>query len=127
MGPAMPIYTPTDSTDFTTHGSTFAAYVTPGRGSTDLCAWRLIVAPDVAGAAHRPNREEVLLVLDGVLHVTVDGHTQTLGPGAVIHVPAQSLLQIDTSTEGGSAWVTTTHGLTATLGDGTTITPPWAQ
>jgi mannose-6-phosphate isomerase-like protein (cupin superfamily) len=123
----MPIYAPTDSTEFTAHGSTFAAYVNPSRGSTDLCAWCLAVPPNLTGAAHRPSREEVLLVLDGLLRVTVNDDTQTLGPGVVIHVPAESLLQIDTGDEGGSAWVTTTSGLTATLPDGTTITPPWAQ
>jgi quercetin dioxygenase-like cupin family protein len=123
----MPIYGPTDSAEFTTHGSTFDAYVNPSRGSTDLCAWRLTVPPNLTGAAHRPSREEVLLVLGGLLHITVDDDTHTLGPGAVIHVPAESLLQVDTSTDGGSAWVTTTRGLTATLCDGTIITPPWAQ
>jgi mannose-6-phosphate isomerase-like protein (cupin superfamily) len=123
----MPIYAPADATEFSTHGSSFAAYVNPSRGSTDLCAWRLTVPPNLTGAAHRPSREEVLLVLDGFLHVTVDDDTHRLGPGAVIHVPAESLLQVDTGTEGGSAWVTTTRGLTATLQDGTTITPPWAH
>lgn len=123
----MPIYAPTDSTEFTTHGSTFASYVNPSRGSTDLCAWRLTVPPNLTGTAHRPSREEVLLVLDGRLRVTVDDDTDTLGPGAVIRVPTESLIQIDTGNEGGSAWVTTTPGLTATLPDGTTITPPWAE
>lgn len=123
----MPIYAPADSTDFSTHGSTFAAYVNPSRGSTELCAWRLTVPPNLTGAAHRPSREEVLLVLDGVLHVTVEGDSHSLGPGAVVHVPAESLLQVDTTAEGGSAWVTKTRGLTATVPDGTTITPPWAQ
>lgn len=123
----MPIYAPTDSTEFTTHGSTFTAYVNPTRGSTDLCAWRLTIPPNVTGAAHRPSREEVLLVLDGLLRITVDDDTQALGPGAVIHVPGGSLLQVDTGVEGGSAWVTTTPGLTARLPDGTTITPPWAR
>lgn len=57
----MPIFAPADSTDFTTHGSTFAAYVNPSRGSAELCAWKLTVPPDLAGVAHRPSREEVLL------------------------------------------------------------------
>lgn len=123
----MPIYAPANSTDFTTHGSTFAAYVNPSRGSTELCAWRLTVPPRLVGVAHRPNREEVLLVLDGRLRISVDDDTADLGPGSVVHVPAGSLLRVDTDTDGGSAWVTTTPGLTATIHDGSTITPPWAQ
>ena len=123
----MPIHPPTDAAEFTTHGSTFAAFVNPSRGSTQLCAWHLTVPPNLTGAAHRPSREEVLLVLDGRLRVTVDDDSQLLEPGSVVHVPAGSLLQVDTDDRGGTAWVTTTPGLTATLSDGTTITPPWAQ
>ncbi len=123
----MPIHRPADSTDFVTHGSTFAAYVNPRRGSTQLCAWRLTVPPHLNGTPHRPSREEVLLVLTGRLRVTVDDDSGNLEPGAVVRVPAGALLQIDTDGAGGSAWVTTTPGLTAALPDGTTMTPPWAQ
>jgi len=123
----MPIFAPADSTDFTTHGSTFAAYVNPSRGSAELCAWKLTVPPDLAGVAHRPSREEVLLVLGGRLHITVDDDSADLGAGSVVHVPTGSLLRLDTGPEGGTAWVTTTPGLTASTVDGTVITPPWAQ
>lgn len=123
----MPIFAPTDSTDFATHGSTFAAYVNPSRGSAELCAWKLTIPPGLAGVAHRPSREEVLLVLEGRLHITVDDDSAELGAGSVIHVPAGSLLCVDTGPEGGTAWVTTTPGLTASTADGTVITPPWAQ
>ncbi len=123
----MPVYPPADFTEFVTHGSTFAAYVNPSRGSTQLCAWRLTVPPNLTGAAHRPSREEVLLVLTGRLHITINDDSQDLEPGAVVHVPAGALLQIDTHEQGGSAWVTTTPGLAAALPDGTTITPPWTR
>lgn len=123
----MPTYSPTDSTDYTTHGSTFAAYINSDRGGTDLCAWRLTVPPGLRGVAHRPSREEVLLVLDGQLHITIDGDTSDLGPGCVAHVPAGSHFRVDAGTDGGTAWVTTTPGLTATADDGTVMSPPWAQ
>ena len=123
----MPVFNYADSTDYTTHGSTFAAYVNSARGSSQLCAWRLTVPPDMTGVAHRPSREEVLLVLEGELLVTIDGESNQLGSGSVAHVPAGSLLRIDSGADGGSAWVTTTPGLTATTQDGGVITPPWAQ
>jgi len=44
----MPVFSHADSTDYTTHGSTFAAYVNPARGSRQLCAWRLTVPPSTA-------------------------------------------------------------------------------
>jgi hypothetical protein len=44
----------------------------------------------------------------------------------VIHVPADSEFQVDGGADGASAWVTTTAGLTASIGD-TVMSPPWAQ
>jgi quercetin dioxygenase-like cupin family protein len=123
----MSVFNHGDSTDYTTHGSTFAAYVNSARGSSQLCAWRLTVPPDTSGVAHRPSREEVLLVLDGTLHITLDGESSQLNAGSGAYVPAGSLLRIDSGADGGSAWVTTTPGLTATTQDGAVITPPWAQ
>lgn len=101
------------------HGSTFSSYVSPARGSEQLCAWRLIVPPGLQGAPHRPTREEVVLVLAGDLHVTLDGSRDVLGPGDVVVVPADAELQVDGGTSECIAWVTTTPGLEAELGDGT--------
>ncbi len=123
----MPVFSPADSTDYETHGATFAAYVNPGRGSTELCAWRLSIPANTAGTAHRPSREEVLLVLDGLMRVTIDDQSNDLGPGDVAHIPAGAELRIDTRSDGASAWVTTSRGLTATTSDGSVIAPPWAQ
>jgi quercetin dioxygenase-like cupin family protein len=55
------------------HGSTFSSFVAPSRGSAQLCAWQLNVPAGLRGVAHRPTREEVLLLLDGELTVTLDG------------------------------------------------------
>jgi len=123
----MPTFASSDSIDYTMHGSTFAAFVSPSRGSRELCAWRLTVPPNVTGTAHRPSREEVLLVLEGTLFVTIDDQRRVLGSGSVVQVPAGAWFQIDTEATGGSAWVTTTPGLTATTDDGTVLRPPWAQ
>lgn len=76
---------------FEAHGSAFLPYVSPSRGSCHLCAWRLTVPPDLRGVAHRPTREEVLLVLGGDLQVTVDGYSSTLRCGDAGLVPAHSL------------------------------------
>ncbi len=123
----MPIIHPVDATLFETHGSRFSSYVSPSRGSRQLCAWRLDVPPGLRGVAHRPNREEVLLVLDGALHVTLDGTASEAGVGAVVVVPPDSDLRIDGGPAGASAWVTTTPGLEAVTTDGTRIVPPWAS
>lgn len=109
------------------HGSTFSSYVSPARGSTELCAWRLNVPSQARGVVHRPSREEVLLVLEGRLILTLDGLTSDLGPGDVALVPAGSQLRVDAGPHGGAAWVTSTPGLQAVLADGSVLTPPWAN
>jgi glyoxylate utilization-related uncharacterized protein len=74
--------------------------------------------------AHRPTPEEILLVLDGELQITLDGECSALHRGT--QVPAGSELRVDAGAEGASAWVTTTPGLEAVTADGGRISPPWA-
>jgi quercetin dioxygenase-like cupin family protein len=122
----VPIHSPADADEFEAHGSRFISYLRTARGASTLCAWRLEVAPGSHGVAHRPDHEEVLLLLRGQLAVTLDGERSRAEVGDVIHVPAGSEFQLDGGADGASAWVTTTAGLTATIGD-TVMSPPWAQ
>lgn len=123
----MPVIPATAAATFETHGSRFVSYIAPSRGSRQLCAWRLTVPAGLRGLPHRPNREEVLLVLSGELIVTLDGTTSALQAGEVVLVPADSELRVDGGPAGATAWVTTTPGLEAVTADGTRIRPPWAR
>ncbi len=123
----VPIVRPTDAVPFETHGSSFLSYVRPSTGSSQLCAWQLVVPADLQGVSHRPTREEVLLVLDGELQISLDGDRSAMHRGDAALVPANSELRIDAGPKGATAWVTTTAGLEAVTADGTRITPPWAQ
>lgn len=122
----MPVFDASDAIAYEVHGSRFRSFVSPTRGSEQLCAWQLAVPADTRGVAHRPTREEVLLVLSGTLLVTLDGTTTTLQPGDVAFVPADSELRVDAGPEGATAWVTSSPGLEAVTADGTRISPPWA-
>ncbi|MDT4894481.1 MAG: hypothetical protein QOE97_3516 [Pseudonocardiales bacterium] len=123
----MPVVRPENAVSFETHGSRFLSYVSPSKGSSQLCAWQLTVPADLQGVAHRPTREEVLLVLDGELRVSLDEARSTLKPGDVLLVLAGSELRVDAGPSGAIAWVTTTPGLEAVTADGTRIAPPWAR
>ena len=122
----MPIYGSADADSFQAHGSRFISFVRTERGASSLCAWRLEVAPELAGVPHRPSHEEVILVLGGQMRVTLDGVAKDVAAGDVIHVPENAELQVDGGPAGATAWVTTTPGLRAIIGD-QTIVPPWAQ
>ncbi len=67
-----------EATAYDTHGNRFLSYVSPARGSSELCAWTLAVPAGQRGVAHRPTREEVLLVLDGTMDITLDGVPSSL-------------------------------------------------
>jgi quercetin dioxygenase-like cupin family protein len=122
----MPIYSAADAEPFEAHGSRFDSFVRTARGACALCAWRLEVAPGSRGVAHRPSHEEVILVLRGEIEITLDRDTTTVSTGDVVHVTAGSELSVSGGPDGATAWVTTTAGLTATLGT-ETMAPPWAQ
>jgi quercetin dioxygenase-like cupin family protein len=123
----MPIFRENDAVEHEAHGSTFRSYVAPSRGSAQLCAWRLTVPAGLQGVAHRPSHEEVLLILDGELQITLDGAPAQLTTGDVALVPAGSELRVDGGASVASAWVTSTPGLEAVTADGTRITPRWAN
>ena len=122
----MPFIRPADAVCFETHGSRFHSFVSPAKGSTQLCAWQLTVPAGLRGVSHRPSLEEILLVLDGELQVTLDGAYAALHRGDAVFVPAGSELRVEAGPDGASAWVTTTPGLEAVTADGTRIHPPWA-
>jgi quercetin dioxygenase-like cupin family protein len=93
-------------------------------GCVQLCAWRLEVPAGLEGVAHRPTRDEVLVVLGGELRLTLDGVRTTLHAGEVALVPADSELRVDAGASGSTVWVTTTPGIEAVTSDGGRITPP---
>ncbi len=67
----MPVVHAADAVIHDMHGSRFTSYAAPSRGSAELCAWRLDVAPGSQGVTHAVSREEILFVLSGTLHVTL--------------------------------------------------------
>jgi quercetin dioxygenase-like cupin family protein len=124
----MPIVRTADAVIHRLHGSTFTSYVSPAAGSTQLCGWRLDVAPGIAGVAHRVSSEEILVLLAGDLTVTLDGESAPLAVGDAVLVPAGSQLRIDNPADAAAtAWVTAGVGLTAELPDGSWISPPWVN
>lgn len=122
----MPVIHAPDAVVHRLHGSTFTSYVAPATGSQELCAWRVEVPAGTTGVAHRVTREEVILLLDGALTVTLDGQPSTPAVGDVVLVPAGAQVRVDNpATVPATAWVTTSVGLRAELPDGTLVSPAW--
>ncbi|MEU2255439.1 cupin domain-containing protein [Nocardia xishanensis] len=110
---------------FELHGVEFSAMAAPSRGSADVCTWRLTVAPHhESDAAHVLDRDEIFLVLSGVLEVS----GQLLAAGDVAIVPAGGPISVaNPGDEPAVAHVAIAAGFQATMADGSKLSPPWAQ
>lgn len=108
------------------HGARFTSCSAPSQGGTELAVWTVDVPPG-APAPHRLDREEVLHVLAGRLTVAVDGEPVELAAGDTLAAPAGSLLSVGAVGAPARLLACTRAGLTATLADGTVISPPWAR
>lgn len=64
---------------------------------------------------------------EGALVVTVDGQPSARSKGDVLSEPAGSEPRVDGGNEDAAVWVTTVSGIKAVLGDGTHLSPPWAD
>ncbi|MEU9129651.1 cupin domain-containing protein [Kitasatospora sp. NPDC048540] len=122
----MPVIRSTEPITHELHGARFHSYATGATGSTELRSWRLELPAGVEGVEHTVSREEVFLVLSGAPRLSLDGEAAVLAAGDVAVAPAGSRLRIATGDTPATVWVTTSAGLTATLPDGTVISPPWA-
>ena len=124
----MPLIRTADAVVYELHGTTFNSYASTASGSAELRVWRADFSPESEGVAHRIAKEEVFVVVEGALLVTIDDEVHSSSAGDVVIAPAGSILRVDNpGAVGASAWVSTTAGFSATLPDGSLISPPWAN
>jgi quercetin dioxygenase-like cupin family protein len=109
------------------HGSRFTSCSAPSKGGTELAVWTVDVPAGAPGAPHRLDREEVLHVLAGRLTVEVDGDAVDLDAGDTLAAPAGSLVSVRAVGAPARLLACTRAGLTATMADGTVLSPPWAR
>ncbi|OLB65888.1 MAG: hypothetical protein AUI10_04970 [Actinobacteria bacterium 13_2_20CM_2_72_6] len=109
-------------------GTEFTALAAPSRGSSEVCTWRLSVAPHhVADQPHTLDRDEIFMVTAGTIRLAEGG--EVLGPGDAAVVPAgHPILVENPGDEPARAYIAIAAGFTATMADGTSVgTPPWAR
>lgn len=126
----MAIVRAAESPRFDLPGIHFFGLLSPSRGSTELCTWRLEVDPGtgVDGEPHQLDHEEVFVILEGSLTITVNGQASDLTAGDAIAVPARSLLSVaNLTSEPAKALVCIPAGFQAFTANGEAFgTPPWA-
>ena len=114
---------------FNVEGFHFTGLTSPSRGASEISTWRLEVEPGAHSDPHWLDHEEIFILLDGVITVSVAGESTELHAGDALNVPAHSLLQLTGSREQAAhAIVCLPAGTKATMANGQEIgTPPWAQ
>jgi mannose-6-phosphate isomerase-like protein (cupin superfamily) len=119
-----------DAPVFGLPGLEFRGLTAPSRGARELCTWHLYVAPERPNdEAHSLDREEVFVLLEGRLALTIDGALTILTPGDAAAVPAGAQLQI-ANPDGvtAHALVCISAGFQGVMASGQVVgTPPWAQ
>jgi quercetin dioxygenase-like cupin family protein len=124
----MPHVTSADAPVFELPGVRFTGLVAPSRGSTELCAWRIEVAPGAPANPHRLDREEVFVATAGSAVIAIDGEDAHVSAGDAVSVPAGAEIALSNPHDDPfRAVVCIGAGFEATLADGTPFgTPPWA-
>lgn len=118
-----------DAPNFTVEGFHFTGLTAPSRGATELCTWRLEIEPNAKSDPHWLDHEEVFVLLDGTITVSVADESIELHAGDALSVPAKSLLQLNSSSdETAHALVCLPAGTHATMANGQEVgVPPWAK
>ena len=125
----MPVIQTPSAPTHTLSGTSFTSLATPSRGSTtDNSLWRVELAAGTAPTPHSLTRGEIFLVLRGTADVTI-GDTREIAPaGNAIVVPAGVLFSLGNPGDDPLELLCCLPvGGQAQLGDGSLLTPPWAQ
>ena len=104
------------------------AYAAPSRGSTELCLWRIDIAPGSTSPLHHMDCEEVFLCLEGHAVVTAAGRERPVEPGDCLVLPAGTDFSFRVlGDEPFRALACIRAGGKATMAaSGDTFVPPWA-
>jgi mannose-6-phosphate isomerase-like protein (cupin superfamily) len=104
------------------------AYAAPSRGSTQLCLWRIDIAPGSTSPLHHMDCEEIFLCVDGSAVVAIDGEERRVGPGDCLVLPAGAdfSFQVDEAAPFKAVACIPAGGKATMTESGDTIVPPWA-
>jgi mannose-6-phosphate isomerase-like protein (cupin superfamily) len=104
------------------------AYAAPSRGSTELCLWRIDIAPGSTSPLHHMDCEEIFLCLEGRAVVASAGQERPVEPGDCLVLPASTDFSFRVlGDEPFRALACIRAGGKATMAaSGDTFVPPWA-
>jgi mannose-6-phosphate isomerase-like protein (cupin superfamily) len=112
---------------FDADGTHVVGLASPSRGSREIAAWRLRLAPGAASPEHTLTNEEVFVALSGRLVATLGGRRLEVGPGdALVITPDEPVVLANEGDEPFEAVACMRCGGLARVG-GESFAPPWAE
>jgi mannose-6-phosphate isomerase-like protein (cupin superfamily) len=124
----MNLITSADAAVFDVPDTHVIAYAAPSRGSTELCLWRIDIAPGSISPLHHMDCEEVFLCLDGRAVVVTSAEERLLQAGdCLVLTPGTDFSFRVVGDEPFRALACIRAGGKATMAlSGDTFVPPWA-
>jgi mannose-6-phosphate isomerase-like protein (cupin superfamily) len=108
-------------------GTVVIGLASPSRGSREVSAWRLRLAPGSASPEHVLTHEEVFVALSGRAVATLAGVRHEVGPGdALVVAPGLPVVLANEGDEPFEAVAAMRCGGLAQVGD-ERFAPPWAE
>ena len=109
-------------------GVVFTGLASPKRGSKEVSAWRVKLAPKTPGTPHSVTREEIFVAIRGEAIVTIAGEAHRVSAGGAVVVPPSTELSLaNEGDEEFEAVVVLPVGGQAVMPGGQAFTPPWAE
>ncbi len=114
--------------DIETPGGNFGSGVaTPSHGAVEVSVIRQRQRPSGANLDHTHDREEVMILLAGVVIVTLEEESLTLRPGDALIVPAKTTHRIENHGAELAEWLLVAPaGVRFFHANGEEGTPPWS-
>ena len=124
----MPLIYAADAALFDVPDTQVMAYAAPSRGSTELCLWRIDIAPGSTSPLHHMDCEEVFMCVAGrAVLVTAEGEQDVVAGDCVVLATGTDFSFRVLGDQPFSAFACIRAGGKATMADsGDTFLPPWS-
>ncbi|MFJ3161372.1 VOC family protein [Streptomyces kanasensis] len=107
--------------------ATMTGLASPGRGSTELSTWTVVMDAGATGPEHSISREQVWTVTAGALEVTCGGRTEKVAAGQTLILPADRLRRIHARERAEAHVSMRSDGVASVPGTEGTRELPWAR
>ena len=117
-----------DARRVVTAAATMCTYASPsGPASATIAIWRTEMGPEGAGPVHTVSEDQVIVLTEGSLSVTIGEQQHQLGPTDAIVLPAGVARQVTAGPQGAIGIVASLPGATARVGEADPVPVPWGR